>query len=193
MHKVYLLRHGETNNNLLGLDGKFAHDQSLNDLGKKQSFDAAKRLKLLGAKPDAIVSSALKRTIETAEIISEVTCVQSIVDPRLNETNMGLWQDAPIRDILLNYASLEKLDKASFRPPGGESWNMVADRLLTYFNGIEEMGYNEIILVGHQGPFQILMQALLKQPPEALLEGIALKNGEFVILEKGKDGWEIKS
>jgi len=74
MKEIYFIRHGQTDENSLGIRQGSEIDSELNELGRKQAKKSGKYLKkyrIKYKKFDCILSSPLKRAIETAEIIGK--------------------------------------------------------------------------------------------------------------------------
>jgi broad specificity phosphatase PhoE len=74
MKEIYFIRHGQTDENSLGIRQGSEIDSELNELGRKQAKKSGKYLKkyrIKDKKFDCILSSPLKRAIETAEIIGK--------------------------------------------------------------------------------------------------------------------------
>lgn len=69
MNKIYLVRHGQDEDNAKGiLNGH--RDMPLTEIGKNQAKDLAQKIKETGIHFDKIYSSPLQRAYTTAEIIS---------------------------------------------------------------------------------------------------------------------------
>ena len=74
MKEIYFIRHGQTNENSLGILQGSEIDSDLNELGRQQAKKSGKYLKKYRIKDknfDCIISSPMKRAIETAEIIGK--------------------------------------------------------------------------------------------------------------------------
>jgi broad specificity phosphatase PhoE len=74
MKEIYFIRHGQTNENSLGIWQGSEIDSDLNELGRQQAKKSGKYLKKYRIKDknfDCIISSPMKRAIETAEIIGK--------------------------------------------------------------------------------------------------------------------------
>ena len=74
MKEIYFIRHGQTNENSLGIRQGSEIDSELNELGRQQAKKTGKYLKKYRTKGinfDCILSSPMKRAIETAEIIGK--------------------------------------------------------------------------------------------------------------------------
>lgn len=96
MTKLYLVRHGETVDNV----NQILQGQTpgmLNDKGREQAHEVALRMK--DAKIDAFVSSDLYRSIETCEIIAEPHGMQVRTTPLLRERDWGSFTGKFIPDL----------------------------------------------------------------------------------------------
>ena len=74
MKEIYFIRHGQTNENSLGIRQGSEIDSELNELGQQQAKKTGKYLKKYRTKSinfDCIISSPMKRAIETAKIIGK--------------------------------------------------------------------------------------------------------------------------
>jgi len=70
MLRIYLARHGQDRDNVRGiLNGH--RDEPLTGLGRKQAKETAEKIKSLGIKLDKVYASPLKRTFDTAKIITD--------------------------------------------------------------------------------------------------------------------------
>lgn len=89
MTRLYVWRHGRTAwNNERRIQGQA--DVDLDETGHAQARAAAERLARL--RPDAIVSSDLKRAVQTAEYLAAETGLAIKLDARLRERHFGVWQ-----------------------------------------------------------------------------------------------------
>lgn len=96
MTTIYLTRHGETEENSKRiLQGHLP--TRLNSTGIKQAHDLKDSLQNIHF--DAILSSDLIRSIETAKIIAEPHQQDVICCPLIQERNWGSWSGASIPDI----------------------------------------------------------------------------------------------
>jgi valyl-tRNA synthetase len=92
---LYCARHGQTTDNVnMIMSGD---ETSLTDLGIKQTEELAEKLK--SEKFDYIISSPMKRTIHTAEIIANKLNLKIIEDGRLREANYGSWTGKKVTDF----------------------------------------------------------------------------------------------
>jgi uncharacterized phosphatase len=116
--KIYLIRHGETDWNLIGkVQGR--EDISLNDTGRSQAKKCAMALQNTGIK--IIISSPLTRAVETANIIANANdSIDVIVDDGLIERDFGemsgmTYDRRKYFDKFDKEETMEPLDKLSKR------------------------------------------------------------------------------
>ncbi|HHT88984.1 MAG TPA: histidine phosphatase family protein [Clostridiales bacterium] len=116
--KIYLIRHGETDWNLIGkVQGR--EDVPLNETGRRQVRKCAAALKNTEVK--IIVTSPLSRAVETAEIISDsIGGSKIIIDDGLIERDFGRlsgisYDSRKFFDTFGFEDTIEPLDKLSKR------------------------------------------------------------------------------
>jgi probable phosphoglycerate mutase len=94
--RLIVWRHGNTDWNASGrVQGQT--DVPLNDLGRQQAVDAAELLVRL--RPDAIVSSDLRRAADTAAALGALTGLPVRHDDRLRERYFGPWQGRLMAEV----------------------------------------------------------------------------------------------
>lgn len=166
-----LLRHGQTEYNASSrMQGQL--DTDLSDLGRMQAVAAAEVL--AKRQPLLIVSSDLRRALDTALALSERAGLPVSVDTRLRETHLGDWQGMTHFEVdeIAPGARLAWRDDARWAPHGGESRIDVAERSLPVVAdlvaGQAEWGVDEadrpVVLVAHGGLIAALTAALLRLP-----------------------------
>jgi probable phosphoglycerate mutase len=100
MAALVLWRHGITDWNA-GERVQGQTDTPLNDRGREQAADAARRL--AARRPAAIVASDLRRAADTAAALAALTDLPVRLDPRLRERHFGQWQGLTITEIAERY------------------------------------------------------------------------------------------
>ena len=154
--ELTLVRHGETDLNKQGLCQGGNVDMVLNKTGKEQSKAAAKSLK---DQPfDVILSSDLKRAVETAKILSkELNIPYGGAYDLFRERDLGTWSGKPVEDVMAEHGPKKKRKNLTptwlqVTPEGGESFQQFTscvrrghDLLLRDFAG------KKVLLVGHGG------------------------------------------
>lgn len=172
----YCVRHGESTHNAEGrLQGQ-SNVPGLSELGQRQAQAAAE---VLAAYPvEAIYSSPLRRALETADIISRRIGLPVQTDPRLQEIDVGLFQDQRRSDVERLYprelAGWLSGDP-DFRLPGGESRNDLARRGCEALEAIARSSHEHAVVVSHGGLIVTVLKTLmgipLSEPPLALENG----------------------
>ena len=136
---LYFSRHGQTQANL---EKRFSGKKNtpLTSLGREQAHEVGLVLRReLGAKPDiACVSSPLTRartTMEIARQALELPAEGYAVDPRLQEIDLGSWDqltDAEARALDPGYYDRRAADKWNVPALDGEDYEDVATRLAAW-------------------------------------------------------------
>ena len=132
---LYLVRHGESEWNLIGLTQGQTHHPRLTPLGRRQAREAGRRMLIdLGARPAAavrIVSSDLVRAVETAEVLASELGGEPEMDVRLREQHLGRLEGLPYADAVV---AAEQHDWSDPDLPvcGGESVRQVQARMTDF-------------------------------------------------------------
>ncbi|WP_299561309.1 glucosyl-3-phosphoglycerate phosphatase [uncultured Mycolicibacterium sp.] len=173
VRRLVLLRHGQTEYNA-GSRMQGQLDTELSELGRRQAVAAAEALGK--QQPLAIVSSDLRRALDTAKVLGERCGLPVAVDVRLRETHLGEWQGLTHVEVdaMAPGARLAWREDARWAPHGGESRVDVAARsvpLVTELVAAQpEWGLTEpdrpVVLVAHGGLIAALTAALLRLPVE---------------------------
>ena len=169
VRRLVLLRHGQTEYNA-GSRMQGQLDTDLSTLGREQAAAAAEVL--AKREPLAIVSSDLRRALDTATALAELSGVDVSVDTRLRETHLGDWQGLTHLEVddVAPGARLAWRDDARWAPHGGESRVDVAERSMPVVDelltGLGDWGSGErpVVLVAHGGLIAALTAALLDLP-----------------------------
>ena len=171
VRRLVLLRHGQTEWNA-GSRMQGQIDTDLTELGRNQAAAAAEVL--AKRQPVAIVSSDLRRALDTATALGDRAGVPVRVDQRLRETHLGDWQGLTHIEVdeRAPGARLAWRDDARWAPHGGESRVDVAARSVPLVEEllIAESGWGAdgsdrpVVLVAHGGLIAALTGALLDLP-----------------------------
>lgn len=127
--RIFLVRHGETEPNRLGLAlGRL--DVPLNERGRWQAARLGEALS--GEALAAVYSSPLQRALATATAIAEAHGLEVRVEERLIEMDIGEVDGLPFAEVQSRYPEFLKMwagDEGPTTPmPGGERLVDVADR-----------------------------------------------------------------
>ncbi|MDA0566428.1 bifunctional RNase H/acid phosphatase [Streptomonospora sp. S1-112] len=166
--RLILLRHGETP---LSSEQRFAGvgDIALTDTGHAQARAAARHLADSGI--DAIVSSPLRRTRDTADPIAAELGLSVEEEPDLRELDFGAWEGMTFGEV--QEAHPEELARWLANPHtapfGAESFAEVAHRVAEARDRLlSRHARKTILVVSHVTPIKVLLQQALGAPPEAL-------------------------
>lgn len=183
---IYIVRHGETNENLNHIiQGQT--NSVLNKTGKLQAKNISKKLKDI--KFDNVFSSDLLRTKETAEIIALERKLKVETTKALRERRWGHLEGESTKIISVIEQLKDKLDRVErlkYKPsPDIESDEEIASRAFTYLREIA-VGYSgkTILIVSHGGVMRILLDHLGKEVAHG-----AAANTAYIKLES--DGVEF--
>ncbi len=169
---IYLLRHGETEGPKKVYKGHI--DIPLSRKGIEQVEKVSEALKEIRAKYELdksiILSSPLKRALETAQILSKNLEIEVKSMDILKERSFGKWEGMSIDEIISSYAEdFEKWreNPAYFSPPEGESTIEVSIRAK---KAIEEIlkkykGF-QVLLTAHGGINRVILCNILNIPLE---------------------------
>jgi len=166
MHDPELLvfvRHGQTDWNFEGrMQGQ--RDIPLNATGKAQASDNGTRLKGFldreGIEPSALdfVSSPLGRTRSTMELLRGAMGLDAGVyrlEDLLKEITFGAWEGSTLDELADEEQERllqRRADKWGFVPPGGESYEMLAERIGGWLKSVVRPS----VVVSHGGVFRVV-------------------------------------
>jgi probable phosphoglycerate mutase len=171
VRRLVMLRHGQTEYNASSrMQGQL--DTELSDLGRDQAAAAAEVL--AKRQPLLIVSSDLRRALDTAVALGERAGLPVLVDTRLRETHLGDWQGLTHVEVdtAAPGARLAWRDDARWAPHGGESrvdvaargCPLVAELVAEQADWGVDGPERPVVLVAHGGLIAALTAALLRLP-----------------------------
>jgi 2,3-bisphosphoglycerate-dependent phosphoglycerate mutase len=176
MPLLVIVRHGQSAWNL---ENRFTGevDVELTPKGREEARAAGEKLKPFSFAHG--FTSVLQRAIETLSLILETSGHKDLPvsrDKALNERNYGDLQGLNKTDIAQKYGDHQvSIWRRSYavRPPGGESLQDTATRVLAYYNQeIEPLlkAGNNILIVAHGNSLRALMMHLEQLSEEAIAE-----------------------
>jgi broad specificity phosphatase PhoE len=179
--RIYFVRHGETALNAEKRMMGSRFDDSLNDEGHRQAYEMARGM---ASDFDVVVSSPLKRALETAEYLKTIHKYDIVILDEFREFDGGLlsgmkWDKiSELTGGRLTLESLRKAYETDFSEFGGESVedvrkrvNAGLEKIKTHFPG------KKVLVVTHAGILRVLYKMTGKELP-ALFE-----NGKFIELD----------
>lgn len=171
---VYLVRHGQSEWNLLRLTQGQTHHPRLTDLGRAQAAAAAELLvgDLSAQAPVRLLTSDLARATETAAIIGARLGVEPESDVRLREQHLGSLQGR----------SYDEVEPAV----GGETARQVGDRMAAVLAALDRS--RPTVLVSHGDAIRAAAAHLAGQRPDEA-PWLEVANGAVGRVERGGLTW----
>ena len=187
MTVIYLLRHGQTDWNIVRRY-QGASDIPLNQTGLLQVQNTANKIAALEIDFTAIYSSPQKRAYQTALAASEELGLPILQDARLREVNLGEWEGRLSSEIKQNDFERNQIwhqNPLAVRPPGahGEAVMEVVERVRAVLDEIAELHPEGTVLVATHG-FTLAVAVCLAQDIDlnSVFEHIP-GNAEFTRIE----------
>ena len=194
---LWLVRHGESTWNTLGLAQGHCDQARLTRLGVRQAWAVAARLR--DRPVGALYVSDLRRALETAAPLAEVLGLAVTRDTRLRERCLGVLEGAATAAIgpAANGLRGDRVIDPDARPDGGESLRDFYRRVAGFADelaaglsavpgramGAERAG--EIVVVAHGGTLRVL-NAYLRGIPVERMRWEPLSNGCIL---RSPTGW----
>ena len=172
MGKIYITRHGETFLNTRDCFQGAADDPStyLTERGKQQAGLLAKRMEDIPL--DLILSSPLKRAIDTAEIIRRERDIPLLIENGLLERRLGVWEGRTHSSVREELGMSKEDWKKGVKtvPEGGESEEELLIRAQRDFQRIADTYIDkDILLVTHCVILQPIFAYIKKEPVEPMV------------------------
>lgn len=161
---IYLMRHGELK---MGPDPLFVGQVDLEMSGKGIEQIQSWRKKLDHVQFSRVLCNDLKRSRQTAEIMAGDDTSKVEVIEQLREINLGDWDGVPIAEALKDGDQTWRKDDRGIvqhRPPGGESFQDLRDRIIPVMDKILEDWSGRILIAGHAGVNRVILCHLLGAP-----------------------------
>ncbi len=146
---IYFVRHGESEANKRGVFAGQKEDSPLTSKGREQAVLTAQAIIVDKVKMHRVISSPLKRSLETAQIISQelkIKHTKVVVDERITEYDMGSLTGTPIHKI-----SSALLTRAN----GAEDVHSFLNRVVECIRDLGKIDRNSLV-VSHAGVGRIL-------------------------------------
>lgn len=200
MHKIVLLRHGES---VWNRDNIFTGwvDVGLSDRGEEQAKEAGRTLRENGFVFDAAFVSSLRRATDTLEIVLKEMGLKDVVMVDscwcLNERNYGVLQGVNKKSAVEKFGAdqVQKWRRGYNEcPPKGESLANVVGRVAPYW---EEkiipvvLQGKKVLIVAHGNSIRALVK-LFDQLSDEEVEGLNIPTGIPLVYEFNEDLQPLK-
>lgn len=161
--RIWLVRHGESDGNLVGTLQGCRLDTGLTGNGRRQAV--ALSIRLAGEQVDAVVASPMVRARETAETLAAPHGLGVSLDVDLVEFDWGEWTGLPVDEELERLVSQLRArwraGDVEVRPPGGESPVAAGQRVRRALDRLLASGARAPLVVAHGRTNRILVTVLL--------------------------------
>ena len=186
---LFFARHGQTDWNILRkVQG--TTDIPLNAEGIRQAESLAQEIISEGIELKRIYTSYQKRAVETAKIVGDRLGLECQVMAGLEEMNLGAFEGHTWSEIEQLYpAELNEWisNKRYNRAPGGESYQMVLERLFASLDkivDIESKERDENILIVSHGAVIMTLIAIKNNVPFEEAYKIDIENAKPILITK---------
>ncbi len=188
---LYLVRHAESEGNVANVDarrnGNALIDVDANDRDVRLTSRGVKQAQALGAwfasrPPDCVWTSPYRRARDTAKLAAREwpASPRIAIDERLRERALGVLNRLTAAGIQERFpqevVARARVGKFRYRPPEGESWDDVANRLGSVIDDVRVSQYQRIMIVSHQ----VIVLCL-----RFLLEGLSVE--ELMAIDSSTD------
>ncbi|MBD8487595.1 histidine phosphatase family protein [Echinicola sp. CAU 1574] len=161
--KIYIVRHGQTDYNLKGVVQGSGIDAPINETGIKQAaafFESHKHIKF-----DRVYYTGLQRTKQSiASFLKNGTPHEAV--PDFNEISWGKYEGVPMsKDEHTYYQSmLSKWSEGEldYAIEGGESPNMVYNRLKKGLDYVMSKGGETVLICMHGRAMRVMLSLMLE-------------------------------
>ena len=165
---LLFIRHGETLANMNFVASGGDRNPELTELGIAQAELAVVKLRRHSLIPHVIITPPSKRTMATAQIISDQLNLEIVVEPLIAERLLGDWNDVSSEIIY-------PLLAAGDTPPNGESRPEFRKRMLQGLRNHARLFQHMPLLVGSRGSARILLEMVPKEDPLNFPNGAIFK------------------
>lgn len=161
--KIFLVRHAKTDWNDRGL-WQGNSDISLNQAGFDQARRVAERLSTQNVQ--IVYTSPLSRAYQTAKVISDTLKVPLIIDEKLRECEISLWNGLTMEETLQRFQKEYQIwsSQPDAKIEGVESLGSVQNRIVQFLQELIQKPFESTVVVSHALSLQTLICWVLKIP-----------------------------
>lgn len=179
-------RHGETADNRgRRFQGQQFPGPGLDATGRAQAARLAERLKKAGI--DALVTSDLRRAVETAGYVAEATGLEPRLEPLLREVDVGTWTGKTYEEIAELYPEEWAAWSAGLdvRRGGGETYAELAVRVE---RAVASLRGRRVLVVSHGGAIKSFVAKILGVANAGLRALAGVANAALTVVERDELG-----
>lgn len=191
---IYLVRHGQAVDPAEPRRYIGQTDIPLTAEGRRQARNLGTVFAAI--QPDRVVCGDLQRSWETARAIVKHPRPGKIdAEPitGLREINLGEWDGLTMETVKREDPDAWRMrgeDLAGFRPPGGESFADLQNRVVPVFEALARETPGRLVIVGHAGVNRVIICRILGMELENLFR-LGQDPAGITILVPGPDGWRV--
>jgi probable phosphoglycerate mutase len=166
---LVLVRHGVTSHTVEKRfsGGLASSNPGLSEEGRAQVRSTADWLAPLAERVEAVITSPVRRTRESAEILAGVLDKSLAVEPGFAEMEFGSWDGMTFAEVAEKHpADLDAwLGSLDVGPGGGESFLQVEERVLAGLQRVlDEYAGRTVVVVSHVTPIKTLTAHAVDAP-----------------------------
>ncbi len=177
MKTIYFIRHAQSEANLQDILAS-RQDYPLSVKGRQDAEAIAVAFSQI-AVLDRVISSPLSRAQQTAAPIAAQFGLEVETDERLTEQELGVFAGMSYAELELRSDYMHERSKRwSWVPAGcGESYDMIAQRLVPFFKDLETLEGTNVLFVTHAVTMRLIRATLEQTLPDYPRE--IARNGEI--------------
>ena len=210
---IVLVRHGESAGNLADADARAREaeelDLSSRDADVELSERGEQQARALGrwladapedTRPTLVVTSPYRRAADTARLALGQLDIELVVDERLRERDLGVFDRLTGRGIRARYADeakrREHVGKFYYQPPSGESWADVVLRIRSLLGDLRQ-GFEDarVWMFTHQAvimSFRYVLEGMSEQDLLEIDRTSNLANASLTTYRRSDDGLQLE-
>jgi broad specificity phosphatase PhoE len=184
--KLLLVRHGESEGNVVRIFTTTPMTLALTELGRQQAREAADVIEAI-ARPIIVVASPYVRARDTGLIIADVLQLPFEVREGLHEREAGEFAGRSYDDIA-GADGFDPLRPWAWVPPGGESYEHVRNRVGPILDElVARFPDDDVVVVSHGGVMVAMWAHMTGRWDDALVPPNC-----GVVLAEHREGWYLE-
>ncbi len=183
---IYLIRHGQDEDNANGILNGGRRDMPLTQVGEQQAQDLADKINELGLEFDAVYTSPLQRSVQTAGIVFISTKIPAPIKMEgLIERDFGVMTGRKVSDIKpFCSPDILETEKVTYflSPEGAETFPELLKRAQGVVDSLKEKNHENILIVTHGDIGKMIYAAFQSLDWKVALGHFHFANGELILL-----------
>lgn len=164
MANIYLVRHAESRANMQGVYQGITYDTELSVRGQKQAQALAVRFEDISL--SRIITSPLKRTLQTAAVVGNSKKIPPQVEQQIIETNHGDWEGKHKEEIQKIWPWIYKKWQrfpSGTKFPHGEHFLDTQKRVTGWWGQFCQTVLDDTLIVSHDNIIRIIVARVLNK------------------------------